>query len=91
MEGFKAFENWIESVSPIVERRHGYPPRLVNICFDREGSLTTTFGNMKSEADQYFYEKRYNRFFTSRGKSNGTEKIERYFVSLKRGTRTLLL
>ena len=46
---------------------------------------------MKSVADQYFCDRSYNRFFTSRGKSNGTEKIERYLGSLKRGTRTLLL
>ena len=46
---------------------------------------------MASVADKYFIEKGYNRLFTSRGASNGCEKIERYFKSLKGGVRTQLL
>ena len=46
---------------------------------------------MKSVADQYFVDKGYRRLFASRGASNGTEKIERYFKSLKAGVRAELV
>ena len=91
LDGFKAFERWLELESPKIEKKWGRPPKVSCVAFDREGSLTTTYGGMASVADKYFIEKGYNRLVTSRGASNGCEKIERYFKSLKGGVRTQLL
>ena len=57
LDGFKAFEKWLEFQSPFIEAKWGAPPKLSCVCFDRDGALTTTFGNMKSVADQYFVDK----------------------------------
>ena len=73
--GLKAFESWLAMISPQVEEKWGSPVKLTCVAFDREGSLTTTYGNMQSEADKYFINGGYNRVFTSRGASNGTEKL----------------
>ena len=89
--GFKAFESWLELQAPYIKSKWGSSPKLSCVCFDRDGALTTTFGGMRSVADQYFIDRGYNRLFTSRGASNGTEKIERYFKSLKAGIRVNLL
>ena len=75
----------------MLKKKWGSSPEISCVCFDRDGALTTTFGGMKSVADQYFVDKGYRRLFTSRGDSNGTEKIERYFRSLKAGVRAELL
>ena len=85
--GFKAFENWLALISPEVEAKWGAPISLACVAFDRDGAPTTTYGNMQSEADNYFISKGYNRLFTSSGSSNGTEKVERYMKPLKAGAR----
>ena len=91
LDGFKAFESWLAMISPQVEEKWGSPVKLTCVAFDLEGSLTTTYGNMQSEADKYFINGGYNRVFTSRGASNSTEKAERYMKSLKAGSINPLL
>ena len=70
--GFKEFEKYLESIRPFVEKKFGKPMKLSVISFDREGSLTTTFGEMRSESDEYFHRQGYTRIFTSRGSSTVT-------------------
>ena len=77
LDGFKSFERWLEFQAPYIKEKWGFEPSISCVCFDRDGALTTTFGGMKSVADQYFVDKGYRRLFASRGESNGTEKIER--------------
>lgn len=55
--GFKAFENWLALISPEVEAKWGTPISLACVAFDRDGALTTTYGNMQSEVDNYFISK----------------------------------
>ena len=91
LEGFKEFEKYLESIRPFVEKKHNRPIKLSVISFDREGSLTTTYGNMRSVADQYFHDKGYTRIFTSRDSSTVTARIERFWRALKKGVRVSLL
>lgn len=43
--GFKAFERWLALISPEVEAKWGAPISLACIAFDRDGALTTTYGD----------------------------------------------
>ena len=45
LNGFKAFENWLALISPEVEAKWA-PISLACIAFDRDGALTTTYGDM---------------------------------------------
>ena len=91
LDGFKEFEKYLDSIRPFVEEKSSRPMKLSVICFDREGSLTTTYGNMRSVADEYFHEQGYTRIFTSRGSSSVTSKIERFWRTLKMGVRVSLV
>ena len=81
----------MESVRPFVEARHEKPMKLSVLCFDREGSLTTTYGAMRSEADEYFHDRGYTRLFTSKGESSVTSRIDRFWRTLKESVRVSLL
>ena len=89
--GFKEFERYLESIRPFVEKKFDKPMKLSVISFDRDGSLTTTFGEMRSEADEYFHRQGYTRIFTSRGSSTVTSRIERFWRTLKENVRASLL
>ena len=85
LDGFKEFEKYLDCIRPFAEEKLGCPMKLSVICFDKEGSLTTTYGNMRSVADEYFHEEGYTRIFTSRGSSSVTSKIESFGRTLKKG------
>ena len=91
LQGFKEFEKYLESIRPFVEAKHEKPMKLSVICFDREGSLTATYGAMRSQADEYFHERGYTRIFTSKGESSVTSRIERFWRTLKESVRVSLL
>ena len=65
LDGFKAFEKWLEFQAPFIKEKWGFDPKVSCVCFDRDGALTTTFGGMKNVADEYFVDKGYRCLFAS--------------------------
>ena len=85
---FQAFEKWLRKVGPEINEHTGHQVRLEVLASDRDGGFTTTFGNVRSQFDEYC--KGYSREFSNAGEPRQNSRIERVWRSAMEGATTLL-
>lgn len=90
LEGLKALEKWLRSVTPDVEAKLGYEPKISKLCMDVEPGMTTTWGYTRSVVDEYILDQGYDREFTSRATPHKNGQIERYWRTMDEGTSASL-
>ena len=85
---FKSFEKWLRKVAPEISEHTQQDVKLEVLASDRDGGFTTTYGNIRSQFDEYF--KGYSREFSNAGEPRQYSKIERLWRSAFEGATTLM-
>jgi len=88
--GFLALDREIARISPWVEERHGYAPKIAEMGMDVDGGFTTTNGQTGNMVDAEFVAKNRARKFTGAGTPHKNGKIEALWESMSKGTSASL-